>query len=198
MITPNVNRRGSRDVAVQIPLDSEHMSDFCRRHHIRSLALFGTVLQEDFRPDSDVEVLVEFEDDHTLGWELFDLEDELSGVLGRRIDLNTPRFLSRSFRLREALDWIMCAMKDIILQLNQEDYERLESEATRLGVPPATLLRAYVHAQLDGGETHMERRRQAGLDALDRLVELTADLPAVDAVPVARESREDLEGRLSV
>lgn len=83
---------------VQIPLDLEHMADFCRRHHIHSLALFGSVLREDFRPDSDVDVLVEFEVGHTPGWDLFDLEDELSGVLGRRVDLNTPGFLSRSFR----------------------------------------------------------------------------------------------------
>ncbi len=87
-------------MAVQIPLDSDHMADFCRRHHIRSLALFGSVLREDFSPDSDVDVLVEFEDGHTPGWELFDLEDELSGLLGRRVDLNTPGFLSRSFRQR--------------------------------------------------------------------------------------------------
>lgn len=87
-------------MAVQIPLDLEHMANFCRRHHIRSLALFGSVLREDFRPDSDVDVLVQFEDGCTPGWELFDLEDELSGVLGRRVDLNTPGFLSRSFRQR--------------------------------------------------------------------------------------------------
>jgi len=94
-----------------------------------------------------------------------------------------------------AVDWSMSAMRDITLQLNQEDYERLETEATRLGVPPGTLVRRYVRAGLDGGDTHMERRRRAGLGALDRLVEFTADLPAVDAVRIDRESREELEGR---
>ncbi|MDQ2745494.1 MAG: nucleotidyltransferase family protein [Chloroflexota bacterium] len=85
---------------MQIPVDLEHIAYFCRRYHIRSLAVFGSVLRDDFGPDSDVDVLVEFEDGCTPGWELFDLEDELSDILGRRVDLNTPGFLSRSFRQR--------------------------------------------------------------------------------------------------
>lgn len=89
-------------------------------------------------------------------------------------------------------------MRDITLQLDQEDYERLETEATRLGVPPAILVRTYIRARLDGGDTHMERRRRAGLDAPDRLMELTADLPTVDAVQIAGESRDEFEGRLGV
>lgn len=97
-----------------------------------------------------------------------------------------------------AVDWNMSAMRDITLQLNHEDYERLETEATRLGVPPAALIRTYVRARLDGGDTLTERRRRSGLDALDRLMEFTADLPAVDAAQIARESREELEGRLVV
>lgn len=87
-------------MAMQIPVDLERVADFCRRHHIRSLAVFGSALREDFRPDSDVDVLVQFQGGHTPGWELFDLEDELSAILGRRVDLNTPGFLSRSFRQR--------------------------------------------------------------------------------------------------
>ncbi len=94
-----------------------------------------------------------------------------------------------------AVDWNMSAMRDITLQLNHEDYERLETEATRLGVPPATLVRLYVRARLAGDETHMERRCRAGVDALDQLMERTADLPTVDAVQIARESHEELEGR---
>ena len=85
-------------MAIQITVDPERIATFCRRHHIRSLALFGSVLREDFGPDSDVDVLVQFDDGYTPGWELFDLEDELSAIVGRRIDLNTPGFLSRSFR----------------------------------------------------------------------------------------------------
>lgn len=85
-------------MAIQITTDLERLADFCRKHYIRRLAVFGSVLRDDFRPDSDVDVLVEFEDGHTPGWEFFDLEDELSSLLGRRVDLNTPGFLSRSFR----------------------------------------------------------------------------------------------------
>lgn len=87
-------------MAIQISLDREGVAGFCRRHHIRSLALFGSVLREDFDQDSDVDVLVQFEEGYTPGWELFDLERELSGIVGRRVDLNTPGFLSRSFRQR--------------------------------------------------------------------------------------------------
>lgn len=86
-------------MSIQISVDAQRVADFCRQHHIRHLAVFGSVLRDDFRPDSDVDVLVEFEDGHTPGWELFDLEDELSSILGRRVDLNTPGFLSRSFRM---------------------------------------------------------------------------------------------------
>jgi uncharacterized protein len=100
---PCTSRLRGDDVAIQIPVDLERVADFCRRYHIRSLAVFGSVLRDDFRPDSDVDVLVQFEDGHTPGWELFDLEEELSAILGRRVDLNTPGFLSRSFRQR-ALD----------------------------------------------------------------------------------------------
>jgi predicted nucleotidyltransferase len=87
-------------VAIQIPVNLDRIADFCRRYHIRSLAVFGSVLRDDFRPESDVDVLVQFEDGHTPGWEFFDLEDELSDLLGRRVDLNTPGFISRSFRQR--------------------------------------------------------------------------------------------------
>ncbi len=83
---------------IQIP--KKEISEFCRRHHIRRLALFGSVLRDDFRPDSDVDVLVEFEEGHVPGWEFFDMEEELSRIFGRKIDLNTPGFLSRFFRRR--------------------------------------------------------------------------------------------------
>jgi uncharacterized protein len=85
---------------VRIALDRERIADFCRRHHIRKLALFGSVLRDDFRPDSDVDVLVEFETGYTPGLAFFDMELELSGILGRKVDLNTPRFLSQRFRDR--------------------------------------------------------------------------------------------------
>jgi len=81
---------------VEVP--SEEIAAFCRQHHIRTLALFGSVLREDFRPDSDVDVLVEFEPGFVPGLEFFSLEEQLSRILGRKVDLNTPSFLSKYFR----------------------------------------------------------------------------------------------------
>lgn len=71
------------------------IAQFCRRNHIRRLSLFGSVLREDFRPDSDVDVLVEFEPGTRVGLRFFAIERELSQILGRNVDLNTPGFLSR-------------------------------------------------------------------------------------------------------
>lgn len=78
----------------------EELPAFCRRHHIYRLSLFGSVLRDDFAPDSDVDVLVEFESGHTPGFfGLFDMEEELSTLLGgRHVDLRTPEDLSRYFR----------------------------------------------------------------------------------------------------
>ena len=81
-----------------IDMPTERLAEFCRRHHIRSLSLFGSILRDDFRPDSDVDVLVEFKPDGPVGLRFFELEQELSGILGRKVDLSTPRFLSRYFR----------------------------------------------------------------------------------------------------
>ncbi|HUG13680.1 MAG TPA: nucleotidyltransferase domain-containing protein [Thermomicrobiales bacterium] len=72
----------------RIPIPRDEVEAFCRKHHIRWLALFGSVLRDDFRDDSDVDVLVEFEPGHTPGWELFDMERELESILGRDVDLN--------------------------------------------------------------------------------------------------------------
>jgi uncharacterized protein len=78
----------------------ERIAEFCQRHHIRKLALFGSVLREGFRADSDVDVLVEFEPGRVPGFfRLFDLEEELSQLFGgRKVDLRTPEDLSRYFR----------------------------------------------------------------------------------------------------
>jgi hypothetical protein len=81
-----------------ITIDHEKISDFCRRHHIRKLALFGSVLREDFKPESDVDVLVEFEQGHVPGLAFFSMEKELSEILNHKVDLNTPQFLSPYFR----------------------------------------------------------------------------------------------------
>ena len=78
----------------------EKLAGFCRRHHIRRLSLFGSVLRDDFGADSDVDVLVEFKAGHTPGFfGLFDMEEELTSLLGgRMVDLRTPEDLSRYFR----------------------------------------------------------------------------------------------------
>jgi predicted nucleotidyltransferase len=89
-------------MAVQIPIDQYQIADFCSQHHIRRLALFGSVLRDDFSPQSDADVLVEFEPGHVPGLAFLRLEDELSDILGRRVDLNTAGFLSKYFR-EEAL-----------------------------------------------------------------------------------------------
>ena len=84
----------------QIAIPTEEIAAFCRKHHIRKLALFGSVLRDDFRPDSDVDVLVEFEPGHVPGFfGLYDMEESLSVLFGgRKVDLRTPQDLSRYFR----------------------------------------------------------------------------------------------------
>ena len=85
-------------MSAKISIDREGIADFCRRHHIAKLSLFGSVLRDDFAPESDVDVLVEFESGHVPGLAFFGMEEELSRMLGHRVDLNTPNFLSRYFR----------------------------------------------------------------------------------------------------
>lgn len=88
-----------------IEIPEQTIIEFCRRHHIRRLALFGSILRDDFRPDSDVDVLVEFKPGATPGFGFFGLQEELSKILGRKVDLNTPQCLSRYYVdevLREA------------------------------------------------------------------------------------------------
>jgi hypothetical protein len=75
---------------LQIPKDK--LAAFCRRHHIRRLAIFGSALRADFRPDSDLDVLVEFEAAPTPGLAFFAMEAELSEMLRRKIDLNPHNF----------------------------------------------------------------------------------------------------------
>ncbi|MGH7812561.1 MAG: nucleotidyltransferase family protein [Candidatus Binataceae bacterium] len=83
---------------LQIPKD--RIAEFCRRNHIRRFSLFGSILRDDFRPESDVDILVEFDPGHIPGLEFFALERELSDLVGRKVDLNTPNFLSPGFRSR--------------------------------------------------------------------------------------------------
>jgi hypothetical protein len=85
---------------VQIRFPKERIAEFCRKHHIKRLAIFGSVLRSDFRDDSDIDVLVEFDPDHIPGLAFFAMADELSEILGRKVDLNTPQCLSKYFRDR--------------------------------------------------------------------------------------------------
>jgi uncharacterized protein len=82
-----------------VRLSQDQLDEFCRKNHIAKLSLFCSVLREDFGPDSDVDVLVEFEEEHTPGFfGLARMETELSGLFGRKVDLRTPQDLSRYFR----------------------------------------------------------------------------------------------------
>lgn len=93
---------------LKITLPQKKLAEFCRRYHIRRLAFFGSVLRDDFNPESDVDVLVEFEPGQTPGLAFFGMQKELSEILGREVDLNTPNFLSPAFRervRREAIDY---------------------------------------------------------------------------------------------
>jgi predicted nucleotidyltransferase len=83
----------------KISIQNSKIAEFCHYHHIRKLSLFGSVLRDDFRPNSDIDVLVEFEPDHIPSFfRLFDMEDELSAMFGRKVDLRTPEDLSKYFR----------------------------------------------------------------------------------------------------
>ncbi len=85
--------------APRLNLSQDLLAEFCRRHHIRQLSLFGSVLRDDFRPDSDVDMLVEFEPGVKIGLiQLAGIELELSELVGRKVDLRTPADLSRYFR----------------------------------------------------------------------------------------------------
>jgi len=85
-------------MTARIHVPYKKIAQFCKRHHIRKLAFFGSVLRDDFNPDSDVDVLVEFEPDHIPGLAFFAMQDELAEILKRKVDLNTSEWLSRYFR----------------------------------------------------------------------------------------------------
>ncbi|MGB9722985.1 MAG: nucleotidyltransferase family protein [Chloroflexia bacterium] len=83
----------------RLRVSSSRIADFCRRHRIRKLSLFGSVLRDDFGPNSDVDVLVELEPGHVPGLiRLAGMEQELAELLGRRVDINTAHCLSRYFQ----------------------------------------------------------------------------------------------------
>lgn len=93
-----------------LPIDIPHeaVAEFCKRHHVCKMAVFGSALRDDFRADSDIDVLVEFHPGKTPGLAFFGMQEELADLLGRTVDLNTPECFNldtRSAILREA--WVI-------------------------------------------------------------------------------------------
>jgi len=86
-------------VSLQIEIDEEKIAAFCRRSAIRRLSFFGSVTRDDFTPDSDVDVVVEFAENAHVGlFGFVDMQEALSGIIGRNVDLHTPASLSHFFR----------------------------------------------------------------------------------------------------
>jgi predicted nucleotidyltransferase len=99
-------------MSVQIAFSKEEIAAFCRRNRIRRLAFFGSVLRDDFTPESDVDVLVEFEPDARVGLiRLAGIEIDLSQLLGRKAEIHTVKGLSPYFR-------------DDVLQAAETQYEQ--------------------------------------------------------------------------
>jgi predicted nucleotidyltransferase len=85
---------------VRLLFDRQRLVAFCQRHRIRRLVFFGSVLRDDFRADSDVDVLYEFEPGHEPGWEIATIQEELSALIGRRADLVPFKYLNSRIRDR--------------------------------------------------------------------------------------------------
>ena len=100
-------------MSARIDIPKEKVAEFCRRNRIRRLRLFGSVLRDDFGPESDVDVLVEFEPGARVGLiTLAGMEIELSQVLGRRAEMHTIKGLNPRFR-------------DEVLRTAEEQYEQV-------------------------------------------------------------------------
>jgi predicted nucleotidyltransferase len=82
-----------------IPINDKKIDAYCKKHHITYLALFGSILTSHFSPSSDVDILVKFDKRYIPGlFRIFDIQEELSAIVGREVDLKTPNSLSRYFR----------------------------------------------------------------------------------------------------
>lgn len=99
-------------MSLQVEIPRTEIERICERYRIVRLSIFGSALREDFGPDSDVDILVEFEAGHTPGLGFARLQREFSGILGRQVDLHTCRSLSRYFR-------------DEVIQQSEVVYERV-------------------------------------------------------------------------
>ena len=99
-------------MSLRVPIDQNRLAEFCRQNGVRRLAVFGSALRDDFAQGSDVDVLVEFEPGRTPGLKFFGMQEELSRIFGRAVDLHTQASLSRHFRsqvLAEAEDQYVAA-----------------------------------------------------------------------------------------
>jgi hypothetical protein len=104
-------------VRLGINIPREKLSDLCRRHHIRRLSLFGSVLRDDFAPESDVDMLVEFQPGHTPGWEIVDIEQDFSRLFGgRRVDIVNPKYINPYLRA--------LILQNAVLQYESQDAAR--------------------------------------------------------------------------
>lgn len=111
-----------KSMALKLETSRTELEKICQRYHVRRLALFGSALGEDFGPDSDIDMLVEFEPSHTPGFAFVRLQRELSQAMGRQVDLHTYDSLSPYFR-------------DEILEQSQTVYERIAQEDLQLIEP---------------------------------------------------------------
>ena len=99
-------------MSLKVTVDRDRLAEFCRQNGVRRLAIFGSALRDDFSLESDVDVLIEFEPGRTPGLRFFGMQEELSGLFDRTVDLHTPASLSRHFRnqvLSEAEDQYVAA-----------------------------------------------------------------------------------------
>ncbi|MGD0139794.1 MAG: nucleotidyltransferase domain-containing protein, partial [Tepidisphaeraceae bacterium] len=87
----------------RIPVSADQLAAFCRKWKVRELSIFGSVLRDDFREDSDVDVLIETLPESELGWDWLDMQSELAALLGRKIDLVFKDGLRNPYRRREIL-----------------------------------------------------------------------------------------------
>lgn len=87
-------------MSMNIKIPNKSLRTFCKRNHIKKMSLFGSVIRDDFGPDSDIDILVEFEEGHTPSFfKLFDMEEELTDILGgRKADIRTKEDLSKYIR----------------------------------------------------------------------------------------------------
>lgn len=113
-------------ISRHLVIDHDALEAFCRRHHIKRLSLFGSALRDNFHPDSDVDVLVEFLPGHVPGFEFVTIERELSSLLqGRRVDLGDPHHDSGT----ACRPWpLLYNNLDIASQQHQEPHQPVERE----------------------------------------------------------------------